>query len=338
MRESKFHTVVEIPRYSWQSGYGKKNMFLGSCFTENVGSRMSDLKFDVDINPFGILYNPVSVAQGLQLLLDQRKFTPEDLIEWKNIWFSFYHHGRFSSHAQDEVLKAINERIQYSSKYLKEADFLFITFGTAWIYKYRKTGMTVANCHKIPAREFDRERLTVAKIVDDFCAVLSKIITVNPQIKVVFTVSPIRHWNDGAVENQRSKATLILAIDEIIRKCGSFYTYFPAYEIVMDELRDYRYFAEDMIHLTDVAVNHVWEKFSESLIDRKSREISKKVNKFLLAVHHRPQQKKSPEYEKFVLTTLTQIEQFEHQFPNINLTLEKEYFQAEIDELNNNRG
>lgn len=339
MQPSKFHTIVDIPKYTWQSSYQKKNMFIGSCFTENVGNRMAELKYDVDINPFGILYNPVSVANGLQFLIDKKEFTPADLIEFDGIWHSFFHHGRFSSPHQNETLKAINNRIEISSQNLRNADFLFITFGTAWVYNYKKTGETVSNCHKIPAKEFFRFRLPVNKICDEYSALLTKIRELNPKIKIVFTVSPIRHWSDGAVENQRSKSTLLLAIDEIITKLGSdFCAYFPAYEIVMDELRDYRYYNDDMIHLTDMTINHIWEKFSESFIDRKSRETANRVNKFLLARNHRPQQKGSTEYKKFILTTLNQMEEFSSESPHINLTLEKEYFMDELTEIKSKMG
>ena len=337
MEISKFHTVVELPEYEWQSGYGIKNMFIGSCFTENVGNRMANLKFDVDINPFGILYNPVSVAASLQLLLENRKFTADDLIQWKEIWHSFYHHGRFSSHHQNEALDAINNRLEMSSKNLREIGFLFITFGTAWVYRYKKTGQTVSNCHKIPTKEFERFRLPVESIVDNYVQILSGLQQINPDLKVIFTVSPIRHWSDGAIENQRSKSVLLLAIDEIIKQLGEdFCAYFPAYEIVMDELRDYRYYNEDMIHLTDFTINHIWEKFSERLLNRKSREVSKRVNKFIMAKNHRPQQKGSSEYRKFIQTTLKQIDQFSVEFPYINLTLEKEYFVSEFNETDNN--
>ncbi len=339
MQISKFHTVVDIPNYHWQSAYGKKNLFIGSCFTENVGNRMAALKYDVDINPFGILYNPVSVANGLQMLLDEKEFVASDLIEYQGIWHSFSHHGRFSSHNKNETLQAINNRIKLSAKNLRKAEFLFITFGTAWVFQHNKTGQTVSNCHKIPGKEFKRFRLTVDEIVENYFQLLSKIKRLNSNIKVIFTVSPIRHWSDGAIENQRSKSALLLAVDSIIKQFGyEFCNYFPAYEIVMDELRDYRYFNEDMIHISDVAVNHIWEKFSESLIDRKSRETANRINKFIQAKNHRPQQRESVEYKKFVETTLEQIQQFSKEFPHLNLTLEKEYFIAEYDEIKNKLG
>lgn len=331
MNPSKFHTVVDIPVFSWQTGYSKKNMFLGSCFTENIGNRMKGLKYHVDINPFGILYNPGSVASGLHILLDNKEITSEDLIEKGGLWHSFYHHGRFSSHNQITTLESINSRIKSSSEFLKEANFLFITFGTSWVYRYKKTGQFVSNCHKIPAKEFDRVRMSVDEIVQEYNDLFIEIKKINPSLKVIFTVSPIRHWKDGAIENQRSKSVLLLVIDKLMKEFGEeFCAYFPAYEIVMDELRDYRFYAEDMIHLTDVAVNHVWERFGLSLIDAESREISKRVNNIVQAFNHKPLHPKSTEYSKFLDQIVKQVNQFITEFPNIKLDKELDYFNVEI--------
>lgn len=339
MKVAKFHTEVDIHNYRWLTGYNKKNMFIGSCFTENVGNKMAELAYDVDINPFGILYNPVSVGNALQILLDKQMFAETDLINANGLWHSFYHHGRFSSINPEEAVQKINERIQSSSENLLYTDFLFITFGTAWVYNYKKTGQTVSNCHKIPADEFQKVRLTVKEIVEIFGSLLERIINLKPDIRIVFTVSPIRHWSDGAVENQRSKATLILAIDELIRKNnGQNLMYFPAYEIVMDELRDYRYYVEDMIHLTDVAIAHIWEKFNEKLIDRKSREVSNRVNKIILAKKHRPIHRDTRDFKNFVELTIQQIDKITGEFPHINLMLEKDFFMAELNEINKEMG
>ncbi len=333
MSNSKFRTIVGLPDYNWKTGYPVKNIFMGSCFTENVGNRMAALKYNVDINPFGILYNPVSVANGLKILLQKKEFKSEDLINAGGLWHSFYHHGNFSDYDLNITLEAVNSRIRTSSEYLEQAGFLFITFGTSWVYKYKKTGQFVSNCHKIPANEFERTRLSVAEIVDDYLVLIQEIRKINPSVKVVFTVSPVRHWKDGAIENQRSKAVLLLAIDELIRKSGDFCTYFPAYEIVMDELRDYRFYAEDMIHLTDFAVSHIWEKFSESLIDGESREISIRVNKIVQAMNHKPLHRKSPEYVKFLEQMVLQVNQLIFDFPEIDLSTELSYFNSELKEF-----
>ena len=174
MTNSKFQTIVNIPKFGWETGYSKKNIFMGSCFTENVGNKMAALKYDVDINPFGILYNPISVANGIRILLNQKEFTAVDLIEHDGLWHSFSHHGKFSSPDKNKTLQTINSRIKTSAEYLKNADFLFITFGTAWVYKYKTTGKTVSNCHKVPAKQFERVRLSVDEIVDEYTKLLLK--------------------------------------------------------------------------------------------------------------------------------------------------------------------
>jgi hypothetical protein len=330
MSVSKFQTLVEVPKYRWQTGYSQKCIFMGSCFTENIGTRMEKLKYDVDINPFGILYNPFSVSNGLRILLQQKEFKSEDLIFADGLWHSFSHHGRFSSADENEALEQINSRIKSSAGFLKNAGFLFITFGTAWIYKFKKTGQPVSNCHKIPAKEFERVRLNVDEIVDEYRDLLTEIRKVNPSLKVVFTVSPIRHWKDGAIENQRSKAVLLLAIDKLINEFGDDYcAYFPAYEIVMDELRDYRFYAEDMIHISDVAVEHIWEKFQSALIDKESQQVAAHVQKIVKAASHRPIHKNTTEYNQFLLQMKKQIEDLETKYKHLNFTAEKVYFKTE---------
>ena len=334
MKPAKFHTIVEIPAFKWKTGYSVKNVFMGSCFTENVGNRMAALKYNVDINPFGILYNPVSVANGLRILLHKKEFTTSDLIQADGLWHSFSHHGRLSCKNEKETLEAINSRIISSSAFLKESDFLFITFGTAWIYKYKKTGQPVSNCHKFPANEFDRQRLTVAEIVSEYKQLFAEIRKMNPSLKIVFTVSPIRHWKDGAIENQRSKAILMLAIDELINEFGDeFCAYFPAYEIVMDELRDYRFYADDMIHISDVAVDYIWEKFEESLIDIESQQIATQVKKVIQAACHKPLHENTGEYLRFLQQTEEKIISLERIYGHLNFKVEKEYFKTEKDKI-----
>lgn len=334
MKSSKFQTIVDIQQFSWKTGYSRRNLFMGSCFTENVGNRMKDLKFDIDINPFGILYNPVSIANGLQFLIQNKEFKEADLIETDGLWHSFYHHGRFSFPDKQETIDTINRTIKSSSAYLEKAGFLFITFGTAWVYRYLKTGQIVSNCHKIPSNEFERVRLSGNEIVSEYISLLNEIKKRNPSLKVIFTVSPIRHWKDGAVENQRSKSVLLLAIDEIIKKSGAdFCTYFPAYEIVMDELRDYRFYADDMIHITDFAVNHIWEKFQTSLIDDESQLIIPQIQKIVKAVNHKPLHKNTVEYLRFLKQMEDETLLLESRCRYLNLADEKEYFKTEIDKI-----
>ena len=339
MKFSKFQTIVDLPVFPWKTGYEKNSIFLGSCFTENVGNRMAALKYDVDINPFGILYNPVSVAHALEFLLQKKYFTKNDLVQHDGLWHSFFHHSRFSSADASQALENINERIARSSQILNKADFLFITFGTAWVYEYLPTLQTVSNCHKIPAKEFRRFRLTVDEIVNKYVEIIQEIRKINPELKIIFTVSPVRHWKDGAVENQRSKATLLLAVDQILGKmenenCG----YFPAYEIVMDEMRDYRFYSEDMIHISDVAIKHIWGKFQSCLIDEKSKKTSEEVQKITNTVNHKPFNKFTKENLLFLKHSLKNTRALQEEKPYLNLTSEQRYFSDQIDEIKKSSG
>ena len=330
----RFFTEIQIPEFPRQIDYSKSMMFLGSCFSENIGQKLIDLKFDVDMNPFGILYNPESIANSLKILLEKRVFTENDLFQDQGLWNSFYHHSRFSDVDRNAALEKINRRISSSYEFLKKADFLVITFGTAWVYELRKTGQIVSNCHKIPAAEFKRFRLGVFEITNVYRELLEQIWKFNPDLKVIFTVSPIRHWKDGAVENQLSKATLLLAIDQLIKGFGNqVCTYFPSYEIMMDELRDYRFYAEDMLHISQVAVDYIFERFSNAAITSASRDISKSMLKINKAISHRPVNPNTTEFKKFLEQTLVLVNRMSEQFPNINLNAERNYFEQELVKL-----
>lgn len=335
---SKFQTIVEVPEYQYKTGYSKKNIFLGSCFTENIGTRMSELNYDVDINPFGILYNPESVANGIKILLENKEFNEADLIQHNGLWHSFYHHGKFSDYNKNTTLKNINDRIKESSEYLQKADFLFITFGTAWIYKFNKWDKTVSNCHKIPNIEFERVRLSLDEIVKNYIELIDQIQSKNPEIKITFTVSPIRHWKDGAIENQRSKSTLLLAVDQIIKSRAKVCNYFPSYEIVMDELRDYRFYTDDMLHISDLAVRHIWEKFEAALLSNESKTISKEIKKLKSALQHRPFNPFTKEHLKFLKKQFEKAELLQKKYPLIKFDHEKQNFMHQIREVENEIG
>jgi hypothetical protein len=329
-----FFTEIQIPEFSDQMDYSKSMMLFGSCFSENIGQKLLDLKFDVDMNPFGILYNPESIANSLRILLEKRTFTEEDLFQDQGLWNSFYHHSRFSDVDQEAALDKINNRISSSYEFLKRADFLVITFGTAWVYELKKTGQIVSNCHKIPAAEFKRFRLGVFEITNVYRELLEQIWKLNPGLKVIFTVSPIRHWKDGAVENQLSKASLLLAIDQLIKGFGNqVCAYFPSYELMMDELRDYRFYAEDMLHISPVAIDYIFERFSKVMISKESIGISQKVLKVRKAFEHRPVNPTTAEFKEFIRQNLLQISQLTSQFPNLNFSQEQTYFEANLAEF-----
>ncbi|NOY96599.1 MAG: GSCFA domain-containing protein [Chlorobi bacterium] len=334
---TEFRTIVGIPDFPWKNGYGKSSVFMGSCFTENIGGRMQDQKYNVDLNPFGILYNPASVANSIRILLEEKMFSSGNLVMNDGLWHSFNHHSRFSSANIEETLGNINNRIKLSAAFIKTADFLFITFGTAWVYELKDSGEIVSNCHKIPAKKFRRYRLSVDEIVQEYCHLLEKIWEINSNIKVIFTVSPIRHWKDGAVENQLSKATLLLAANRIIEVFGAGACgYFPSFEIVMDELRDYRFYAEDMFHLSKTATDYIWERFETALIDKKSQEMGVEIAKIRKAFGHRPFNPHTKEHLKFLDISMKRARELSSRHPYINLKLEIDYFNEQIEKISRN--
>tara|TARA_R110001583_G_scaffold7286_4_gene36319 strand:+ start:4669 stop:5661 length:993 start_codon:yes stop_codon:yes gene_type:complete len=309
MNDDLFRTKVNIPRSEFEFGYQKNAVMMGSCFVENIGSKLKSYKYKVDVNPFGVIYNPVSVCSSLRLLMEERELVEDDLNFHNNLWFSFYHHSKFSNTDLSQCLSDINKGIRESSKNLKESDFLFVTFGTSWVYELLSSGTIVSNCHKLPAKDFNRYRLNVDEIVSIYKDLLVELLIFNPKIKIVFTMSPIRHWKDGANGNQLSKATLLLAIDQLTELFDQV-SYFPSYEIVMDELRDYRFYSEDMLHMSDVAVKYIWQRFSETYIDEESRQSQKQVEKFTLAANHRPFNVNSDSHQIFIKSSLAKIHDF----------------------------
>ena len=268
MGELKFSTKVEIKSAASLLDYNSSIMMLGSCFTTEIGNILKDYRFNVNLNPFGVLYNPCSVAKSIQRLAECRPFKLEEVIQTNPTdaispakYASFWHHSSFARTSPDEFVNNANEKMKTSSQFLKQSDTVIITLGTAWVYINKENGAPVSNCHKRLSKEFERKLLTVNECKEQ----LSKIAELLPDKKIIFTVSPIRHLKDGAHGNQISKATLLIAIDETLQKYN-WCSYFPSYEIIMDELRDYRYYAEDMVHPSAFAVKYIFEKFKESNI------------------------------------------------------------------------
>lgn len=280
-------TIIKLEKPEFKIGYDTRMMMLGSCFVENIGEKLDYFKFDVDINPCGIVYNPVSVANTLQILMEGKRFTRNDLLQNGDRWVSFSHHGSFSDRDPLRCLQKMNERLELSSAHFAQTDVLVITWGTAWVYRYRQSGQLVSNCHKFPSASFDRFRLSVEDIVNLYSDLLPRLKESNPRLKVLFTVSPIRHWKDGAHGNQLSKAVLLLAIDELMQRFD-FVSYFPSYEIVMDELRDYRFYAEDMLHISPQGVDYIWEKFKGQYFTTETLDFMKRIDKLNKILLHRP--------------------------------------------------
>lgn len=300
-------TVVQIEKPDFNIVYPMRMMLVGSCFVENIGNKLEYFGFYTDINPCGVVYNPLSVANTLYHLLDGKTFSVGDLWHRRDMWGSFEHHGRFSASSAEACLEKINGRMVRSSEELKNTDLLVITWGTAWVYRYNSTGRVVANCHCFPAADFSRYRLEVDEIVSEYKDLLSRLKQVRPSIRVLFTISPIRHWKDGAHGNQVSKAVLMLAVE---RLCGlfDFVYYFPSYEIVMDELRDYRFYAEDMLHVSAQGIEYIWERFSRLYMGEATLADMKRVDKLRKFLLHRPNNPDNKEYIRQRAATEDELE------------------------------
>lgn len=314
----EFRTTVSVEPFKEKISYNSKIMFIGSCFATSIGGRMNDLLFPSIINPFGVLYNPFSISQSINNLMATQLFTEEQLFNHGGLWGSFYHHSSFSSPSKDECLTKINQTLTEGREFIISADFLVITLGTTWTYQHRKTSNVVANCHKFPSKDFDRIPMTEDEVMQMLAVAIIKLREKNPKLKVILTVSPIRHWKDGAVNNMVSKATLIMAAQKMSLSLHDCY-YFPAFEIMMDDLRDYRFYAEDMIHPSTVAVDYIFEKFVGAAIDSESVKLIPEIEKLIKAANHRPFNPNTPEHLQFKKTQLEKLKDLKSRFIHLRL-------------------
>ena len=277
----------------------------------------------VAINPFGVVYNPMSVIDTLETIEKGTEIDAGGLTKHNDLWFSFSHHGSFASPDRMEALAHINESIVTGQRALQNADYLILTLGTAWVYEGVETGEIVNNCHKLPARDFRRRRLSVDEIVDGFVRQFSKQVYTNK--KIILTVSPIRHLKDGLTENQLSKATLLVAVHRLVEQFENVH-YFPSYEILMDDLRDYRFYERDMVHPSPVAVDYIWEQFSDAIIGKDSQKLFKRIEKINNARAHRPFNQDTAQHQAFKNAMLAEIIELRGQYPALDFSEEFNYF------------
>lgn len=320
----QLQTKISLSKPVFSFSYPDRIILLGSCFAENIGERLQENKFNVDINPFGTLYNPASVASAIRALIRPEQYTREDLFENEGAYHSFAHHSRFSSLSDAEALDNMNSRLEKGADELRQANRLVITLGSAYVYRLKSNDRIVANCHKLPEKMFRREMLNVEDIVTEWKELLYSLWEHNSKIKILFTVSPIRHWKDGAHGNQLSKATLLLAVSRLQEIFPEQIDYFPAYEIMMDELRDYRFYANDMLHPSPLAIDYIWERFTENNLSDEARTILKEWKEIIKALNHKPFQPESDAYKRFINQTLLKKEQLQRKFPNFG---NEEYFE-----------
>lgn len=304
--------------------YTEPLFLTGSCFTENIGAKFRQYRFRVLENPHGILFNPASIVKAMDAYMLCRKYGPEDLFYANECWNSWDHHSRFSHPDQSACLQQINTSIESAHRFLKTAGRVFITLGSAFAYEKREGGV-VANCHKIPTDRFFKRLLSAGDIEADLRGMLDRLFAFNSAVQVIFTISPVRHLRDGFIENNRSKANLIQAVHALVEqeaRCA----YFPAYELVIDDLRDYRFYAEDMVHPNYAATNYVWEKLVSSCIDTATQDIMKQVNLLNAARSHKPFHPASQQHQAFLRTHLEKARALQERCPWLDLTEDMQYF------------
>ena len=310
-------TIVPLNDASKPINYESKLVLLGSCFVENIGNKLEYYKFQATQNPFGILFHPIALETLTRRALEKEHYEVPETFEREGIYYCFDAHSDLRASSEEALLEKLNAALVQIEEGIKRASHIIITLGTAWVYEHLTTNTIVANCHKVPQNEFSKRLLSAERIQSSLESMIAKIREVNPEVQFLFTVSPVRHLKDGFMENQRSKANLITAIHSILssRVQSRNLSYFPAYEIMMDELRDYRFYAKDMVHPNDLAVDYIWEKFKLSWIDSGSYELMDEVDKIQKALLHRPFNPKSEANTKFQQSLKAKIAYLQERLP-----------------------
>jgi hypothetical protein len=321
----EFRTTFNIKPSGLKIDYNTPVMFIGSCFSSEIGAKMEEARMPVLINPAGTVYNPGSVKETLENIIHRREFTKADLYNYNNLWVSFSHYSTYSAEDPDYALQKINSSTRIAHDFLKKAGFLFITFGTARVYIFSETGKLVSNCHKIPSSLFKNELLDPEAIEVMWTSILAELLRFNSNIKVIFTVSPVRHLKDGAHENQVSKSVLFLAIEKLLSH-KAVAGYFPAYELVMDDLRDYRFYSNDMLHPSAEAIYYVWKAFCACYFSPSAVEACKEIAGITKAMNHKFLSDSIKGRMDFSRAMLDKISAIEKKFPETDLSVEKNYF------------
>lgn len=325
----QFRTEITVEPFQHKIEPHTKVMFVGSCFANNIGDKFDNCKLNASVNPFGVIYNPISVATTLTSILNNKAYIDTDLRYHNDLWLSFDHHSSFSDNDKSTCLENININCHSAFNHLSQCEFIFITFGSAWVYQLKETGQIVSNCHKYPADYFNRYMLSIEDIILKYTTLLTQLLEFNPNIKIVFTVSPVRHWKDGAHGNQLSKSTLLMAIDKL---CGLFTSchYFPAYELLMDDLRDYRFYADDMLHPSPSAIEYIYQKFEQCFFSDNTLQYKKEMLTLYKALHHKASNVNSESHQLFLKNQLKKIEGYNLKYPHANFSEESTFVKKNL--------
>jgi len=309
----KLQTQIPIQKSHNPIDYDSKVLLLGSCFSENIGNQLSYYKFRTLQNPFGILYTPLAIEKCLAAALGKREISEKHLVAYNEKWQWLDVHSDLSRKTKVEAQKALERSLETTKVYLHNTSHVFLTLGTAWAYKYKATNELVANCHKIPKKEFEKVLIPQEELAASLENSLEMIYDVNPGVEISITISPVRHLKDGFVENQRSKAHLITAVQQVVAKSKA--NYFPAYEIMMDELRDYRFYGIDMVHPNALAIDYIWERFSEVYISDKTKKPMAVIETIQKGLKHRPFDESSNAHQKFLKSLRQKIAYIKEEYP-----------------------
>ena len=308
-------TEIKIQPLEQTIAYGDGLLFLGSCFADEVGGICRGLGFDAMVNPFGVLYNPASIAQSVERLNSGKLFSHEDVIAvGEGQYCTFSHNTAFWNNSEVALLEQVNQSLADAHTHFLDSKWVVISLGTSWVFQDKETQKVVSNCHKLPAARFERLFLSMEQSVQ----FLSKMVRQHPEKQFIFTVSPLRHLKDGLHENQLSKAALLLAVDQVCKQIENVH-YYPAYEILLDELRDYRFYKEDMVHPTEQALHYIWERFADFAIDLKEKPAMKAAAELRQMLHHRPMSLGSEAYKKFELQKEKKANQLKRDFPRVRI-------------------
>lgn len=315
----QFRTQIPIAKTETPLDYNSKIVSLGSCFAVNMAEKLDYFKFQNKCNPFGILFHPLAIEKLIDFAVSGKQFTEKDVFFHNELWHCFDVHSDLSNSDKDELLASLNAQLKATEQHLQESSHVIITYGTSWVYRSIESDTIVANCHKVPQKQFTKELLSTEQNKESIASTLNLIHSVNPNCNVIFTISPVRHSKDGFVENQWSKANLISAIHSILST--EYYkldtTYFPSYEIMMDELRDYRFYAEDMLHPNQVAIDYIWKRFKEVAISEKAFSTMEEVENIQKGLSHRPFNPDSESHLKFETKLREKITKLATQYPFI---------------------
>lgn len=330
----KFKLTLEATKSAKAIHYQDKIMLMGSCFTENIGAKLHRHLFEVKENPHGILFNPISVIGALQDYMEHKQYSAKDLFELNDLFNSWHHHTRFSDITASATLEKINSSISDAHSYLKVADKLIITLGSAWLYRLTEAapndaGLVVANNHKAPAQWFEKTLMDPIELSAQLQNIVSKIQSFNHKIQIIFTISPVRHLREGLIENNRSKSVLIYAVHDVIANLKGV-EYFPAYEYVIDDLRDYRFYAEDLVHPNYAATNYVWDKLVSTYFSENTQLIMAEVAEIQLAKQHKPFNKASIAHQAFLQKSLVKTQVLQSKYPYLSMTDFISFFSGEL--------